>query len=72
MLYLVPVYRYRLILFISTKMSTNNFHVTSLWRHKPQKRQEAKKKPFVFDHTYSRNIDFHRVCGTSFLVFSLK
>ena len=43
MLYLVPMYRSWFPLCISTKISTNNFHVTSLWRHILENDKNRKK-----------------------------
>ena len=49
-LFLVPMYRSWSLISISTKISTNNFHVTSLWRHTRQNGKTPKKMAkFVFD-----------------------
>ena len=49
-LYLVPMYRSWSLISIATKISTNNFHVTSLWRHTRQSGKTPKTMAkFVFD-----------------------
>ena len=51
MLYLVSMYRSWFPLFISTKINTKNYHVTSLIRHIRQNgKKKEKNAKFVSDH----------------------
>ena len=66
MLYLVLMYRSRFPLSVATKISTNNFHVISLWC--PIHQNIFKKWPnFVFDDKNPRNIWFSPYLWKKFL-----
>ena len=71
MLYLVPMYMSWSPPYISTKICTNSFHVTSLLRHIRQNVKNGKKVLFL-TITILGTSDFCQVCGKGFLEWKVK
>ena len=72
MLYLVPMYRSWSLLSISTKISTINFCVMSLWCHMHQNSKKKKKQNLFLTIKILGISNFHWVCGKSFLEWIVK